>query len=252
LKLLTLARDLKRRKAREKRSLFVAEGIRCVEELLKSKLAIEGALVSPQLGAASRGAALLRDLEARGIEVLAVSEKEFESAAETDSPQGVLAIAKIPRHTLPSAQQAERFRIVVLDGVQDPGNTGTILRTAAALGAAATLALPGTVDVWNAKVVRSSVGSHFRHPVLSTTEEELANFLRREGIELWGAAAAGDPLGGGPVPAKLAIAVGNEGAGLSSTVRGLASRTIAVPIGGEVESLNVAVATGIILYELSK
>jgi len=252
LKLLTLARDLKRRKAREKRSLFVAEGIRSVEELLKSKLGIEGALVSPQLGAAPRGAALLRDLENRGIEVLAVSEKDLESAAETDSPQGVLAIAKIPRHTIPSAKQAERYRIVVLDGIQDPGNTGTILRTAAAFGAAATLALPGTVDVWNAKVIRSSMGSHFRHPVLSITEEELANLLRREGIELWAADAGGQPLDGSPVPPKLAVAVGNEGAGLSSTVRGLASRIVAIPIGGEVESLNVAVVTGIILYELSK
>jgi len=252
LKLLTLARDLKRRKAREKRSLFVAEGIRCVEELLKSKLAVEGALISAELGGAPRGAGLLRDLETHGIAVLTVSDNEFGSAAETDSPQGVLAIGKIPRHTLPSAQPAERIRIVVLDGVQDPGNTGTILRTAAALGAAATLALPGTVDVWNAKVIRSSMGSHFRHPVLNTTEEELANLLRREGIELWGAAAGGEPLDGSPAPLKLAIAVGNEGAGLSSTVRGLASRTIAVPIGGEAESLNVAVAAGIILYELSK
>jgi len=96
------------------------------------------------------------------------------------------------------------------------------------------------------------MGSHFRHPVLNTTEEELANLLRREGIELWATAAGGDPLDGSPVPPKLAIAVGNEGAGLSSTVRGLATRTIAVPIGGEAESLNVAVVTGIILYELSK
>lgn len=252
MKLLTLARDLKRRKAREKRSMFVAEGIRCVEELLKSRLEIEGALIASQLAEAPRGVALVGELRNRGVELLEVSDNDFESAAETESPQGVLAIAPIPRHSLKSALQGARLRIVVLDAVQDPGNVGTILRTAAALGAGATLALPGTVDFWNAKVVRSSMGAHFTHPALNIDAEELANLLRREGIELWAADTSGERLDGTPAPEKLAIAVGNEGSGLSSTIRGLATRTISLPIGSEVESLNVAVATGIILYELGK
>ena len=142
--------------------------------------------------------------------------------------------------------------MVVLDGVQDPGNAGTILRTAAALGATATLALPGTVDLWNAKVVRSSMGAQFAHPSFAVSIEELASILRREGIELWAADKGGEPVGATAPPRKLAIAVGNEGAGLSSPVRALASRTVSLPIARGVESLNVAVATGIILYELGK
>ena len=250
MKLLTLARDLKRRKAREKRSLFVAEGVRGVEELLKSGLAIEGALVSPLLEESPRGAELLARLRSGSVEILELSENEFQTAADTESPQGILAIARVPKQNLESVTKGEKFRIVVLDGVQDPGNAGTILRTAAALGAAATLALPGTVDLWNAKVVRSSMGAQFKHPSLSVSAEELANLLRRESIALWGADAGGDPLRGEAPPAKLAIAVGNEGAGLSSTVRGLATRIVGLPIASGVESLNVAVATGIILYEL--
>ncbi|MDQ6718000.1 MAG: RNA methyltransferase, partial [Gemmatimonadota bacterium] len=101
-----------------------------------------------------------------------------------------------------------------------------------------------------AKVVRSSMGAQFRHPAISLTGEEFANFLRRESVELWGAEAGGDALRGAPLPARLAIAVGNEGAGLSSTVRGLATRIVGLPIAPGVESLNVAVATGILLYEL--
>lgn len=250
MKLLTLARDLKRRKAREKRSQFVAEGVRAVEELLGSGLAVEGALVSPLLEETPRGSELLTRLRGGGVEILEVSEKDFATAADTESPQGILAIARVPKQNLEAVARQAKFRVLVLDGVQDPGNAGTILRTAAALGAAATLALPGTVDLWNAKVVRSSMGAQFKHPALSVSHEELANFLRRESVTLWGAEAGGETLRGVEAPAKLAIAVGNEGAGLSSTVRGLAARVVGLPIASGVESLNVAVATGIILYEL--
>lgn len=251
MKLLTLARDLKRRKARERRSLFVAEGVRAVEELLKSGLDVEGALVSPLLAESPRGGNLVSQLKERGVEVLDVSEKDFATAADTDSPQGILALARMPRQNLDDAMGRDIIRLLVLDGIQDPGNTGTILRTAAALGVTATLALPGTVDVWNAKVVRSSMGAQFAHPPFSVTGEELANLLRRHSIELWAAEAGGGPVGGLRPPAKLAIALGNEGAGLSSTVRGLAKRFVGLPLAGGVESLNVAVAAGIILYELA-
>lgn len=250
MKLLTLARDLKRRKAREKRSLFVAEGVRSVEELLSSGLAVEGAIVSPLLEETPRGSELLARLKDAGVEILEVTEKDFQTAADTESPQGVMAMARVPNQNLESLAKAEKIRVLVLDGVQDPGNAGTILRTAAALGAVATLALPGTVDLWNAKVVRSSMGAQFRHLSQSVTAEELANFLRRESVELWAAEAGGSPLRGAAQPARLAIAVGNEGAGLSSTVRGLATRIVGLPIAPGVESLNVAVATGILLYEL--
>lgn len=251
MRLLTLARDLKRRKAREKRSLFVAEGVRTVEELLKSGLDVEGALVSPLLPESPRGGSLASRLKERGVEVLEVSEKDFATAADTDSPQGILALARMPRQNLGDVMGRENIRLLVLDGIQDPGNAGTILRTAAALGVTATLALPGTVDLWNAKVVRSSMGAQFAHPPFSVTGEELANLLGRESIELWAAAAGGETLGGMSPPAKLAIAVGNEGAGLSSTVRGLATRFVGLPLASGVESLNVAVAAGIILYELT-
>ena len=250
VKLLTLARDLKRRKARERRGLFVAEGVRVVEELLRSPLPITGVLVAPQLEDAPRGRELRAALELRGVDVVAVEPRELASAAETESPQGVLAIATATIHDLETFDPALVSRFVVLDGVQDPGNVGTIIRTAAALGAVV-IALPGTVDLWNAKVIRGAMGAHFHVPSFSSTWSGLGSFLDRQQIPLWAADASGTTLTPAATrPPMLALAVGNEGAGISEAVRARAAQLVSIPIAPGVESLNVAVATGILLYAL--
>lgn len=250
VKLLTLARDLQRRKAREKRSLFVAEGIRAVEELSRSGLPIRGALVTSRLSSSLRGESLRRHLDQSGVEVTEVSDKDFQTAADTESSQGVLAIGEVPAHSLNTLEIGAECRILVLDAVQDPGNVGTILRTAAALGAAATIALPGTVDVWNSKVIRGSMGAQFTHPVVHAELGDLVAFLGRQAIELWAADARGEPVERTRAVKRLAIVVGNEGSGLNPEIRAKATRIISLPISSSVESLNVAVAAGIILYEL--
>ena len=250
MKLLTLARDLTRRKSREKHSLFVAEGVRAVEELLRSRMTVRGALVGPQLVSAPRGVALRAALASSGVEIDEVSDKDFRSAAETESPQGVIAIGEIPAYSLDTLELPDRCRLIVLDAVQDPGNVGTILRTAAALGATATLALPGTVDIWNAKVIRSSMGAQFHHPAFHSTVSDAARYFAARQVTLWGADTGGDLIDRSGVPDRLAIAFGNEGGGLSSEVRAIARRSVSLPIAPAVESLNVAVAAGIILYEL--
>jgi TrmH family RNA methyltransferase len=249
MRLLSLARDLKRRKAREKEGLFVVEGIRAVEELLKSSLSITGLLVAPKLVDSPRGAALVTDARNRSLEIAELDEKEFRTAAETDSPQGIVALAAVPSYNLAAIRDASPMRLLLLDAVQDPGNVGTIIRTAAALGATATVALPGTVDVWNAKVVRSAMGAHFHHPAFHAAWEDVQSFLDTASIPLWAADADGDTLPW-KSPARLALAVGNEGAGLSATVRNAAAKVVSLPITNRVESLNVAVATGILLHEL--
>ena len=250
MRLLTLARDLRRRKAREKRGLFVAEGVRAVEELVKSSMEIEGFLVAPQVEEAPRGAALLAAIKARGLTVETVAAQEFASAAETESPQGILGLARIPGSTLDEIPGAETLRLLILDAVQDPGNVGTIMRTAAALGAAATVALPGTVDLWNAKVVRSAMGAHFHHTAIHATWDELLAFRTKRGLALWGADAAGTPVGAEPAPRRLGLVVGNEGAGLTDSVRSALDRLVSIPMSSRAESLNVAVAAGILLHEV--
>jgi RNA methyltransferase, TrmH family len=251
LKLLTLARDLRRRKARERRQSFVVEGVRAVTELVHSPLVVRGLLVSPDLAANDRAQSLRIAAAARGIEIAEVTAHDFESAAETESPQGVLAIADIPVRSWESVVIADSMRVLLLDAVQDPGNVGTMLRTAAALGVSATAALPGTVDLWNAKVVRSGMGTHFTHAAFSSTWDELDRWRSSHGVALWGADPQGTPLADAahPAPSRLALAVGNEGAGLTEECRRRADRLVALPIA-HVESLNVAVAASILLYEL--
>jgi len=224
--------------------------VRTVEELLRSTVHVEGALVSPAFAGTPRGAALLAHARASGIPVTEIGEKEFASAASTESPQGILAVADIPRRDPAQLALGDQPRVLVLDGVQDPGNVGTMLRTAAAFGVDATLAMPDTVDLWNAKVVRSAMGALFRHQALACEWAAFDALRDAHRLECWAADASGEPIERVRGEVSVALVVGNEGAGLSSETRARAGRRVAVPIAADVESLNVAVAAGILLYQL--
>lgn len=261
MKLLSTARDLTRRRARERTGLFIAEGVRTVEELLASPLgatgsgALRGALVSPALTATERGAALRAALESRcaavGVPFDEISDTDLASASDTDAPQGVVVVAKQLEQSFEQLSLGVDARLVVLDAVQDPGNVGTILRTAEALGTDGVVALPGSADLWNSKVVRGAMGSLFRLPAFRATPDALVAFCAEQRVELWTADGAGEPADSwqGRAPDRLAIVVGNEGSGVSSALAQVAQRSVAVPVR-TVESLNVAIATGILLYAL--
>ena len=251
MKLLTVARDLQRRKARHRQGRFVAEGIRTVETLLDSPLVVTGVLVTAALRSDPRGAALFDRILARELPVQDVTDAELESASDTESPQGVIAIGKIPEHGLSAPPLQARY--LILDALQDPGNVGTLIRTAAALGVTTTIALPGTVDLWNAKVVRSTMGATFAHPSVSRTWESVVSFLDAHAIPCWAADAGGvviDDTDRYSLPPRLALVVGNEGAGISPAIANRAEQRVAIGMAPGVESLNVAVATGILLHAL--
>lgn len=253
VKSLTVARDLQRRRARERTSLFTAEGVRCVEELLASPLRIRSALVAPGLRETDRGAALeaaLRSAAAsHGFDVDETTDAELAAASGTDTPQGVIVIAEQPERSFENIERPHL--ILVLDGIQDPGNVGTILRTAQAFGVSATIALPGTVDLFNPKVVRSAMGALFSHVAFHATVSGTLEFLRDRAIPIWATSVTGEPVHAPGGDSDVAIVVGNEGSGVSSELVDAASRTVAIPIRA-VESLNVAVATGILLYAVTR
>ncbi|HEX7117879.1 MAG TPA: RNA methyltransferase [Longimicrobiales bacterium] len=246
-----LIRGLHRRKVRDAEGLFLAEGVRGVEDLVASGIPLRLAVVSPSAEEGDRGRALVRALGERTT-VRRVADGEIAALAGTESPQGVLAVAEIPRWSLDAVQPGATATVLVLDGVQDPGNFGTLVRTADAFGVDLVAALPGTVDPWNPKAVRSAAGASFRIPVVQPSIDRLLAWLRGHGFGIYGAEAGGTDIGAVRIESRAALVVGNEGAGLSAAVRGAADALVAIPIAGHAESLNVAVAAGILLYLLTR
>jgi TrmH family RNA methyltransferase len=245
-----LVRALARRRNREAEGLFVAEGVRAVEDLAASPLAVRFAVVASPLEDGARGAALLDALAERGVPVRETDARTLAALAGTETPQGVLAVAEIPRHGLYAVSlDGDPAVALALDAVQDPGNFGTLVRTAEALGAAGVVALPGTVDAWNPKSVRAAMGSSFRIPVVQATWDEAGAWARAAGAAVLAAAAGGAPLGDSP-PRRSLLVLGNEGAGISEETRGWMDREVGIPLRGRAESLNVAAAGAILLHAL--
>lgn len=246
----TTIRDLHRARGRERRGLTLAEGVRLVEEAVGAKGTIESAVYSPSLEKTERGRALLASLKESGIDLELVEDSELERLADTQHPQGIIAVVRAPRWTLADIK-GKMGPVLVLDGVQDPGNTGTMLRTALGLGAAGIIALPGTVEVTNPKVLRGSMGAVFRLPWVELSADDFLAWVHKEKVTLLVAAMDGDPISGMEIRLPAAIVLGNEGAGLSPAVRA-AGRAVSIPISRGTESLNVAVAAGILLYEVTR
>lgn len=239
---------LRRRKEREKRRLFLAEGVRVVEELLDSGLVPALAICSPSLEDSDRGRAILQRLPPDVVRT--VADARLRQMAATETPQGVVVAAPLPESSPADAHTADGSIVLVLDAVQDPGNLGTLVRMADAFAAAGVIALPGTVDPWNPKSVRAAAGSSFRVPILSMETAPAIEWLRERGFAILVADGSGRPVGSVRTPSRTALVVGNEGAGVGETWRAAAEALVAVPTPGRAESLNVAVATGILLYAL--
>lgn len=246
-----LIHALKSRSGREKHGLFLVEGIRVVEDLLASGIDLEFAVVSTTLGDSPRGAAL-RDTLARTTTVREIDEHALGRVTETETPQGVLAIAHIPMCTLDAITLAHESLVLVLDAVQDPGNVGTLIRSADAFAAAVVIGLPGTTDFWSSKVIRSAAGAAFRTPLVNAPEAATWEWLAQHDVVICGADMAGEPAATLDLRGRVALVVGNEGAGLRGQTRAHLSHIVSIPMRGHTESLNVSVAAGILLYEFSQ
>ncbi|MBA3554029.1 MAG: RNA methyltransferase [Gemmatimonadales bacterium] len=251
----TTIRDLARRRGRERRGLTLAEGVRLVEEALAAGIAVRGAAVSPALEATTRGRSLKSELSRRGVPLEQVGEAELDRLADTEHPQGVVAVIEPRRWRLEDLAPGAGSMLLVLDAVQDPGNVGAILRTALGLGAAGVVALKGTAELTNPKAVRGSMGALFKLPAVSADTEEFLAWARDRGVRIWITAAEGEPLGttaGRRQLPPVALVLGNEGAGVGPALEAAAERRVAIPLAAGVESLNVAVAAGIFLYEVMR
>ncbi len=245
-------RNLQRRKSRKRRGLAIAEGVRLVEEAIAARVSVLGVIHTPEFPRSPRGEALIEALASHAVPVEELGAREFASLADTDTPQGVLAVVDPPDWGLGDIRPGPGHPVLVLDGVQDPGNVGTLIRTAFALGAPGAIVLPGTADTANPKVMRAAMGATFRLPTAAAGDTDFTAWVETQEAEVWVAAAEGSSVVRLEVPQRLAIVVGNEGAGVRPFLRSLARHSVAIRLARGAESLNVAVAAGILLHEVCR
>jgi RNA methyltransferase, TrmH family len=177
----------------------------------------------------------------------------FASAVATEQPQGIAALVHPPYFSSAGLFSGPAPLILVLQALQDPGNVGTLIRSAEAFAANGIFLLPGTASPWNPKALRASAGSAFRMPAIQASEAEALDLLARNNIPAIAAVArAGTPVNKAPLAEPLALLIGNEGAGLSKSLLAAAARRISIPMLGNIESLNAAIAGSLLLYEASR
>jgi RNA methyltransferase, TrmH family len=221
------------------------EGLHLLQEAVKSGLNLDTVFLQ------EGNEELLQRFPSGDAEVLILTEDVFLSAAMTEHPQGVAALVEAPQFTVqamfPSAPGPAPL-VVIAASLQDPGNLGTLVRSAEAFGATGMILLPGTVSLWNAKTLRASSGSAFRLPVLALTAEAAFTALRDHGVRIL-AAVARDGDSEADLRGPSALLIGNEGSGLPEAWTAQADARVTIPFTGAVESLNAAIAGSVLLYD---
>jgi RNA methyltransferase, TrmH family len=242
------ARSLRHRKARLESDAFLVEGIHHVGELIESGWDVESILYSPELLKSEYALGLISRLPSS---VEYVSAQVMESLADKENPQGILAIAR-QKHLQFSDIQLPKISTALVSP-QDPGNLGTILRTLDAVGADALFVLDGGVDIYHPTVVRASMGALFWKPIVLASFDEFIQWARNGSYQLIGTSARGEVDHHTLVPqVPWTLVLGNEQKGLTTEQTNACDVTISLPMKGRVSSLNLAVAAGVLLYELSK
>jgi TrmH family RNA methyltransferase len=233
------------------RVLAGIEGLNLLEEAVRAGLRIECVFV------AEGNERLLEGLPLdKNSEILLLPKALLDSALTTEAPQAVAALVEPPdwdwAHFLDAHRKTPSL-VLVLAGLQDPGNLGTILRSAEAFGADGVVSLPGTVSAWNPKAVRASAGSVFRLPLLAASEQTAMERLRKAGIKVWTTTVRGaQPADLADLAGPVALLIGNEGNGVPTDLAAMADGALTIPCPGPVESLNAAVAASLLLYEAAR
>jgi len=236
------------RPGRDTHGLVAIEGLHLLQEAVRAGMRLKTVFL--RMGSEDVG--VFGD-DNSGIETLFVPADIFDSVVQTETPQPVAALVEMPDWTwahVVRGRGAWDPLVLVLAGIQDPGNFGTILRSAEAFGATGVVALPGTVNPWNPKAVRASAGSVFRMPVLSIDVAECIRNLREGGMRILSTTVHGaEPADMINLEGPVALVIGSEAKGVPEAIAHHADAAVTIPCPGPVESLNAAVATSVLLYE---
>jgi TrmH family RNA methyltransferase len=249
-----LVKELRRAFARGELTLdgyYAIEGLRILEEAIRSGVKFRSVFFSES--GLARAGRLLPQIGAH-VETLVLPDKVFAGAVASETPQGVAALARWKEFSLEEVlARAQAGPLLVIAGVQDPGNLGTILRSAEAFGAGGAVLGDGTVSPFNPKVVRASAGSVFRLPLVRAKMSDALVRLREHGLRLVATSShKGTPIHRAKLSGPLAIFVGSEGSGLARDLMAQMDEVVAIPHSEKVESLNAGVAASILLYEIAR
>ncbi len=247
---------LKKRKYREETGLFTAEGVRLAEAAANSDFAIEQAFLTAERAADARVVALTEKLAARGgCEMFIVPRRLYEKMSDTASPQGIMLVMRQKKYALPFEKEGKDAPFyVALENVADPGNVGTTIRTADALGASGVLLLGSCADLYSDKTVRAAMGSLFNIPAVADLSiKEAFDFFAKNKIKTYAAALdeKAAPLFAADMTKPVAVIFGNEANGVTKEVLNQAEK-IYIPMTGGAQSLNVASAATIVSYEVAR
>lgn len=245
-------KSLKIKKYRESKGLFFIEGFRFVEEAIKGQEEIEKIFISEQFVRTKNPdtESLLEQIRLQKYETVLLSDRVFKEVSDTNNPQGILAVLRVKKRSLNEIISTDNF-FILLDSIQDPGNMGTIIRTADAAAFTGVIVSKGCVDVYNPKVLRSTMGSIFHIPVvLSESLPDTINYLKTKGIKVYAAHLNGKVnYFETRMESDTAILIGNEANGLSNEISSCATSMVKIPMPGKSESLNASVAAAILMYE---
>ena len=241
---------LKNRKDREEQGLFFIEGRRIVEEALLEKDHVKELVLSEEFASDIRNSEFLAGMEKSGHKLHLVTRKLFSEITDTESPQGILAVIRMKKHILAN-ELIKNGLYIIMESVRDPGNVGTIIRTADAAGFSGVILSKGCVDAYNPKVLRSTMGSVFHIPVYQVPDIiETLRLLKANGIRILVSHLEGiSSIYEVDMKFGIAVAIGSEADGVSEEVKTLADVLVKIPMTGRAESLNASVAAGLLIYE---
>jgi RNA methyltransferase, TrmH family len=231
--------------------LIIIEGVRLAEEALASGIGLVEAAATVEMARTERGRKLVDEIAHRDVPIRWLEASVMSSLSEVETSQGILIVAHRP-DLRSSLLGGDCPLILVVAGVQDPGNLGALLRTAEAAGVTSVFVGNGGADPFSPKALRGAMGSTFRLPIALRPAASELGALRRVGVKVWAASSGGTPYDRVDWSRPSALVVGNEGAGVSEAIARGCDGTVTVPMAGRVESLNVAVAAGAILFEAAR
>jgi TrmH family RNA methyltransferase len=251
---------LKTHKGRKTQGRFLIEGMRLYEEMANSNWEAESVLFTSSFQNSPSGKKLLRKFERKNVKTLPVKPEIIKKLSDTVTPQGIIGVVRIKQFSLDQLWFKDSNIILALDAIRDPGNVGTLIRTADAFGIDGVILSSDTVELYNPKVVRSTMGSIFHLPIFDEVDlEKIIPQLKKRNFKIYGTDVRDgkdldklDYSGSTGPTEKICLLIGNEAEGLNKNLLDLLDEIIRIPIFGRAESLNASVAGGILLYEITK